>query len=64
VASVWRPPESKREGALIYAAKAHPELDADGALAVTYISSSFDGATVVADESLYYPRFIRLRLDP
>jgi hypothetical protein len=64
VASVWRPPESKRKGALIYAAKAHPELDADGALAVTYISSNFDGAIVVADESLYYPPLIRVRLEP
>jgi hypothetical protein len=64
VRTVWRPPESSRKGALIYAAKAHPELDANGALAVTYISSNFDIATVVADETLYYPRFIRVRLKP
>jgi hypothetical protein len=62
VAFLWRPPESKRPGALIYAAKAHPELDADGALAVTYISSNLDPATAIADEALYYPRFVRVRL--
>lgn len=62
VAPVWRLPGSWRAGALIYAAKANPELDAEGALAVTYIPSSFDIATVVADETLYYPRFIRLKL--
>jgi hypothetical protein len=62
VGEVWRPPEADREGALIYAAKSHPELDAGDALAVTYIASNFDIATVIADESLYYPRFVRLRL--
>lgn len=61
---VLRPPESRRKGALIYAAKAHPELDADGALAVTYVSSNLDPATAVANEDLYYPRFIRVRREP
>jgi len=63
VREVWRPPESSRKGALVYGAKAHPEIDADGALAVTYIASNFDLKTVLADESLYYPRFVRLRLE-
>lgn len=63
VREVWRPPEADKRNALIYAAKAHPELDAGDDVAVTFIVSSFDVASVVDDETLYYPRFVRLRLD-
>jgi hypothetical protein len=56
----FRPPESGRAGVFVYAAKAHPELDAGGALAVTYASNAFDFATVVNDTTLYYPRFVKL----
>jgi hypothetical protein len=56
---VYRPPESDREGALVYAAKAHPELlGAD--LVATYASNSFDFDTLVRDSTLYYPRFVRI----
>lgn len=61
--SLWTPPEASAKGALIYAAKAHPELDAGGSLAVTYIPSNFDLGKVAADESLYYPHFVRAPLD-
>lgn len=57
--TVWRPPESDRAGVLVYAAKAHPELEGDG-LVVTYASNATDFATLVADETLYYPRFVRV----
>ncbi|HEV8325568.1 MAG TPA: DUF4185 domain-containing protein [Myxococcota bacterium] len=52
----FRPPESDRAGAFVYAGKAHPELlGAD--LAVTYVAN---GDGVFTDETLYYPRFVRL----
>ena len=60
---VWSPPESAREGVLVYAFQAHTELDAGDAVAVTYVTNAESFADVVRDESLYYPRFIRLRLD-
>jgi hypothetical protein len=60
---VYRPPESARPDAFVYAAKGHPELlGAD--LVVTYATNTFaDFATLVSDTSLYYPRFVRLTYD-
>ena len=72
----FRPPESDHPGAFVYAGKAHPELMSVGAppkdggaegavssaLAVTYAANSFDFAQLVADPSLYYPRFAILKL--
>lgn len=57
---VFRPPESDRKGVLVYAAKAHPELEAGGALAVTWATNATDLGKVVNDATLYYPRFARL----
>ena len=54
-----RPEESGRDGVLVYAAKAHPELTG-AELVVTYATNTTDLATLVADRSLYYPRFLRL----
>ncbi len=62
-ASFFRPPEWGRPGVLLYAAKAHPEISAPGGLAVTYASNSLDPETVLADESLYYPRFVLLEMN-
>ena len=60
--SLFRPPESDRAKILVYAGKAHPELDAGGALAVTWASNTLgDFSTLVNDTSLYYPRFAKLR---
>jgi hypothetical protein len=58
---VARPPESAREGILVYAAKAHPEL-IGAELVVTYATNSTDLGTLVRDDSLYYPRFLRIAL--
>jgi len=59
---VFRPPESDRPDAFVYAAKAHPELRCDG-LAVTYAANTLADFTVLlGDERLYWPRFVRLRL--
>lgn len=57
--TVWRPPESDREDVLVYAAKAHPELEGEG-LVVTYASNATDFGTLVGDDTLYYPRFVRV----
>lgn len=57
--TVFRPPESDREGVLVYAAKAHPQLEGDG-LVVTYASNATDFGRLVGDETLYFPRFVRV----
>lgn len=57
---IFLPPESRRRGTLVYAAKAHPEL-ADEGLLVTYAANHFDPKTLLEDRSLYYPRFVRLQ---
>lgn len=58
---VHTPEESKRANAFVYAGKAHPEL-AGADLVLTYASNNLDFAELVADESLYYPRFVRVWL--
>jgi len=60
---VYTPPESARAGAFVYAGKAHPELEGAD-LVATYAANSFDFATLVADTTLYYPRFVRLGFTP
>jgi hypothetical protein len=55
----FRPEESDRSGVLVYAAKAHPEQEG-AELAVTYVANHTDFATLVADETLYFPRFVRV----
>jgi hypothetical protein len=56
---VYRPPESDRADAFVYAAKAHPELTG-GDLVVTYVANSRDFGTLTRDPDIYYPRFVRL----
>jgi hypothetical protein len=51
--------QAPQPGLMIYSAKAHPEQQAPG-LAVTYCTNSKDLGTLVRDESLYYPRFLRV----
>jgi len=60
VGDVYRPPESDLRDAFVYAGKAHPVLDGDGALVATYVPSQF-GATL-PDPHLYFPRFVRVHL--
>lgn len=45
---------------MLYAGKLHPEQVADG-LALTYASNAFQLSRVVDDDSLYYPRFARVK---
>jgi hypothetical protein len=59
--TVFTPPEARRKGVWVYAAKAHPEIvTPDGWVAITY-NTNFVGdfAALVSDTSVYYPRFVR-----
>lgn len=56
---VYRPPESDRPGAFVYAAKAHTELTGAN-LVVTYVANSSNDRILASDMSIYYPRFVRL----
>jgi hypothetical protein len=58
---VYLPPEAAQRDVLLYAARAHPELEG-GSLVITYASNGLDFARVVADRSLYFPRFVRVAL--
>ncbi len=53
-----RPEVSDREGVLVYSAKAHPAL-AGADVVLTYCTNHVDLGTLVADTSLYFPRFAR-----
>jgi hypothetical protein len=57
--AIFTPPERNRPRVMIYAAKAHPEL-AGADLVLTYATNSFELADVIRDQTLYYPRFVRL----
>ena len=57
--TIYHPPESDRANAMVYAAKAHPELQGAD-MVVTYVANNSVFATVLADMSLYYPRFVRI----
>jgi hypothetical protein len=60
--SVFRPPESDRKDAFVYAGKGHPQL-AGADLVLTYAANTFAPFEVlVADTTLYWPRFVRLRI--
>ena len=60
--SAFRPPESDHKDAFVYAGKGHPEL-AGADLVLTYAANTFAGfETLVADTTLYGPRFVRLRI--
>lgn len=56
---VYTPPESSRPNVLVYAGKGHPELTG-APLVATYASNSTRLPTLVADTTLYYPRFVRV----
>jgi hypothetical protein len=64
---VYRPPESDGSRPFVYAAKAHPELvgpdTAD--LVITYATNSFEFGDLFSArgaDSLYWPRFVSVRL--
>lgn len=60
----FRPPESSLDGVFVYAGKAHPQLTGDEVrsdLVATYASNAWDFGRLIDDETLYFPRFVRLR---
>lgn len=60
--TVFRPPESERAGAFVYAAKGHPELEGAD-LVMTYVANTMAGLNALLDdETIYYPRFVRLTI--
>jgi hypothetical protein len=60
---IYRVPElAKHDKYFTYAAKAHPELSAEGELLITYVVNSFDFGAMVRDASIYRPRFVRVAL--
>lgn len=46
---------------LMYSAKAHPELVADG-IFITYNVNSFDFGELINNETIYFPKFILLKI--
>lgn len=56
---VYKPPEFEKQRVMIYQGKAHPYLTGAG-LVATYSTNSFELANVINDDSLYFPRFIKL----
>lgn len=60
---VFRPEESMRASPFVYAGKGHPALEGAD-LVVTYASNSFDFAELLRDDTLYYPRFVRVDFHP
>ncbi|MEW6131021.1 MAG: DUF4185 domain-containing protein [Acidobacteriota bacterium] len=58
----YRPEETRRADALIYAGKAHPELSGAD-LVLTYVVNSKDFGTLVNDQNLYYPKFLKCRIN-
>jgi hypothetical protein len=62
---LFTPPESMATNPFVYAAKAHPALDAgEGGLAISYATNAFafgDLFTADGQQQLYWPRFWRLR---
>ena len=63
---VYRCPEMDWSSkAFCYAAKAHPELTRDpDELLITYAANSWDFWNLFKDARLYWPRFVRLDLNP
>jgi Domain of unknown function (DUF4185) len=56
---ILRAPESFEKEAFVYAGKAHPELSGADLLA-TYVPSTNEGGPIDVEETLYYPRFVRI----
>jgi hypothetical protein len=58
------PEQSWPDKAFCYSAKAHPELaGTTNDLVVTYAANSWEFSNVVRDARLYWPRFVRVKLD-
>jgi len=56
---IHTPEEAPIPNILIYAGKAHPELEGADMI-ITYATNTLDFAELILDENLYFPRFLRL----
>ena len=60
---VWTCPEpAAKKGYFAYSGKAHPELSVGDEMILTYAVNSFQFADLFSDPSLYWPRFVRVKL--
>ena len=59
ICTIYRPPEAAQSDLLIYAGKAHSELEGAD-LVATYLANTLDLARLVRDTEIYYPRFVRM----
>ncbi|MDB5311080.1 MAG: hypothetical protein JWO38_5282 [Gemmataceae bacterium] len=60
----YRCPEMTRNKKVFsYAAKAHPHLGGGNELVISYCVNAFELAPVIEDASLYWPTFVRVRLE-
>ena len=61
--TIYRCPEMAGDkGVFCYAAKAHPTQGTDDSLVISYVANAYDFRRVMAGASLYWPRFVRVRL--
>lgn len=60
---IYTPDHAGVKMPIIYSAKAHPELRGDG-LFVTYNVNSLDLQHMLENQSIYFPRFIRVKIRP
>jgi hypothetical protein len=59
----YRPQEQQVDNVLIYAAKAHPQLEGPD-LVLTYATNIIGYRRLVAHNNLYYPRFLKVSFKP
>ncbi|HLX70194.1 MAG TPA: DUF4185 domain-containing protein [Verrucomicrobiae bacterium] len=60
--TIYRCTEMSDKGVFCYAAKAHPSQGADDVLMISYVANAYEVGQVIADASLYWPRFVRVPL--
>jgi hypothetical protein len=58
---IYTPPEINEPNIMIYAAKAHPHLTGSD-IVLTYATNSSEISDLLNNTSLYYPRFIKIRM--
>ena len=58
---IFYKPHFKNQNEFAYTARAHPELKADGLL-ITYNVNNFDFGQLVNDETIYFPRIVKLKI--
>jgi hypothetical protein len=59
ICAIYHPPEAYKKALLVYAGKAHPELEGANLIA-TYVANTLDLALLVGDTGIYFPRFLRI----